>query len=176
VVAKGVSRHVVHKSDLGLVRLGLSDAGAVARAFSDIAAALSAAGETGEPAIAIQEMVRGEAELIVGARHDDGFGPQVMVGFGGVMVEVLRDVRLASAPLTQERALDLLRQLKLWPIMDGVRGRPKLDADAVADTLVRLSWLAHDLGPRLQDVEINPLIIRIAGGGAVAVDGRGTIV
>lgn len=176
VVAKGVSRHVVHKSDLGLVRLALPDADAVTRAFGDIATALSAAGEAGAPAIAIQEMVRGEAELIVGARHDDGFGPQVMVGFGGVMVEVLRDVRLASAPLSRDRALDLLRQLKLWPIMDGVRGRPKLDADAVADTLVRLSWLAHDLGPRLQDIEINPLIVRIAGGGAVAVDGRGTIV
>jgi acyl-CoA synthetase (NDP forming) len=176
VVAKGVSRSVVHKSDLGLVRLGLSDADAVTRAFEEIAAALAAAGETGEPTIAIQEMVRGEAELILGARHDTGFGPQVMVGFGGVMVEVLRDVRLASAPLDADRAKALLRKLKLWPILDGVRGRPKLDVDAVADTLVRLSWLAHDLGPRLQDLEINPLIVRAAGQGAIAVDGRGTLV
>lgn len=175
VVAKGVSRTVVHKSDLGLVRLGLSDADAVTRAFNEIARALAAAGETGEPTIAIQEMVRGEAELIVGARHDDAFGPQVMVGFGGVMVEVLRDVRLVSAPLDRDRAKALLRKLKLWPILDGVRGRPKLDVDAVADTLVRLSWLAHDLGPRLQDLEINPLIVRVAGRGAVAVDGRGTL-
>lgn len=176
VVAKGVSRTVVHKSDLGLVRLGLPAADAVTRAFNEIAAALSAAGETGAPAIAIQEMVRGEAELIVGARYDKAFGPQVMVGFGGVMVEVLRDVRLASAPLDHARAKAMLRSLKLWPILDGVRGRPKLDVEAVADTLVRLSWLAHDLGPRLQDLEINPLIVRVAGRGAVAVDGRGTLV
>jgi acetyl-CoA synthetase (ADP-forming) len=176
VVAKGVSRTVVHKSDLGLVQLGLSDANAVTRAFNAIASALAAAGEPGEPTIAIQEMVRGEAELIAGARYDEGFGPQVMVGFGGVMVEVLRDVRLASAPLDADRAKALLRKLKLWPILDGVRGRPKLDVDAVAETLVRLSWLAHDLGPRLQDLEINPLIVRGAGQGAVAVDGRGTLV
>jgi acetyl-CoA synthetase (ADP-forming) len=69
----------------------------------------------------------------------------------------------------------LLRKLKLWPILDGVRGRPKLDVDAVADTLVRLSWLAYVLGPRLQDIEINPLIVRVAGQGAVAVDGRGSL-
>jgi acetyl-CoA synthetase (ADP-forming) len=176
VVAKGVSRTIVHKSDLGLVRLGLPDVGAVRGAFNEIASALAAAGETGAPTIAIQEMVRGDAELIIGARHDEAFGPQVMVGFGGVMVEVLRDVQLASAPLGRDHALGLLRKLKLWPILDGVRGRPKLDVDAVADTLMRLSWLAHDLGPRLQDIEINPLIVRVAGSGAVAVDGRGTLV
>jgi acetyl-CoA synthetase (ADP-forming) len=69
----------------------------------------------------------------------------------------------------------LLRKLKLWPILDGVRGRPKLDVDAVVDTLVRLSWLAYVFGPRLQDIEINPLIVRVAGQGAVAVDGRGSL-
>jgi acetyl-CoA synthetase (ADP-forming) len=175
VVAKSVSALVVHKSELGLVRLGLADADAVTRAFADIAAALSAAGDTGTPTITIQEMVRGEAELVVGARYDEDFGPQVMVGFGGVMVEVLRDVQLAGAPLDRDRALAMLRKLKLWPLLDGARGRPKLDVDAVADTLVRLSWLADDLGPRLQDVEINPLIVGVAGSGAVAADGRGTL-
>ena len=149
---------------------------AVARAFDEIVKALAAAGETGEPSITIQEMVQGEAELIVGARCDEAFGPQVMVGFGGVMVELLRDIRLASAPLDRDRALGLLRKLRLWPILDGLRGRPKLDVEAAADALVRLSWLAHDLGPRLQDIEINPLIVRVAGRGAIAVDGRATLV
>jgi acetyl-CoA synthetase (ADP-forming) len=175
VVAKGVSALVVHKSEHGLVRLGLSDADAVTRAFADIAAALSAAGDAGAPNISIQEMVRGEVELVAGARYDEAFGPQVMVGFGGVMVEVLRDVQLAGAPLDRDRALAMLRKLKLWPLLDGARGRRKLDVDAVADTLVRLSWLADDLGPRLQDIEINPLIVRVAGSGAVAADGRGTL-
>jgi len=175
VVAKGVSRHVVHKSDLGLVQLGLADANAVTRAFDDIAAALKQAGDNDAPQVAVQEMVRGDAELIVGSRHDATFGVQVLVGFGGVMVEVMRDIQLASAPVSPDQARAMLRRLSLWPILAGVRGRPPLDVDAVADTVSRLSWLAHDLGPRLTDLEINPLIVRTAGKGAVAVDGRGTI-
>jgi len=175
VVAKGVSRHVVHKSDLGLVQLGLADANAVTRAFDDIAAALKQAGDNDAPQVAVQEMVRGDAELIVGSRHDATFGVQVLVGFGGVMVEVMRDIQLASAPVSPDQARAMLRRLSLWPILAGVRGRPPLDVDAVADTVSRLSWLAHDLGPRLTDLEINPLIVRTAGKGAVAVDARGTI-
>ena len=175
VVAKGVSRHVVHKSDLGLVQLGLADADAVTRAFDDIAAALKQAGDNDAPQVAVQEMVRGDAELIVGSRHDATFGVQVLVGFGGVMVEVMRDIQLASAPVSPDQARAMLRRLSLWPILAGVRGRPPLDVDAVADTVSRLSWLAHDLGPRLTDLEINPLIVRTAGKGAVAVDARGTI-
>ena len=175
VVAKGVSRHVVHKSDLGLVRLALADASAVARAFDDIASALAAAGDPDGPNVVVQEMVRGEAELILGARYDETFGAQVLVGFGGIMVEVLRDIQVASAPLGPEQAHAMLRRLSLWPVLSGARGRPPLDVDAVADALGRLSWLAHDLGARLCDLEINPLIVRVAGSGAVAVDGRGTI-
>jgi acyl-CoA synthetase (NDP forming) len=175
VVAKGVSRHVVHKSDLGLVRLSLADVDAVARAFDDIASALAAAGDADGPHVVVQEMVRGEAELILGARYDETFGAQVLVGFGGIMVEVLRDIQVASAPLGPEQAHAMLRRLALWPVLAGVRGRLPLDVDAVADALARLSWLAHDLGSRLRDLEINPLIVRVAGKGAVAVDGRGTI-
>lgn len=175
VATKGVSRDVVHKSDLGLVHLALPDAQAVRDAFAEIVAALGKTGDREAPSVLVQEMVRGDAELIVGARYDEAFGAQVMVGFGGIMVEVLRDVQIASAPVGADRALALLRRLTLWPLLDGARGRPKLDVDAVADTLVRFSWLAHDLGPRLRDLEINPLIVRGAGQGAVAVDGRGTL-
>lgn len=173
VVVKGVSRTIVHKSDQGLVHLALADAAAVRGAFDAIASALAKAGEA--PRVAVQEMVRGEAELIVGARHDETFGAQVLVGFGGVMVEILHDVQIASAPVTPEQVHAMLRRLTLWPVLDGVRGRPRLDVDAVVDTVVRLSWLAHDLGTRLHDLEINPSIVRGAGQGAVAVDGRGTI-
>ena len=175
VVAKGVSRQVVHKSDRGLVHLALGDAGAVRAAFDAIAAALAAAGGTDGPEVVVQEMVAGDAELIVGARRDPTFGAQVLVGFGGVMVEILRDVQIATAPVTVEAARAMLRRLTLWPMLDGVRGRPGLDVDAVVETMTRLSWLAHDLGPRLVDLEINPLIVRAKGCGAVAVDGRGTI-
>jgi ATP-grasp domain len=124
----------------------------------------------------VQEMVRGEAELIIGARRDPQFGPLVLAGFGGVLVEVLEDVQLALAPISKDEALVMLRRLKLWPVLDGARGRPKLDVEAVADSLSRLSWLAADLGGRFGDLEVNPMMVRVAGQGAVAADARGTLV
>jgi acetyl-CoA synthetase (ADP-forming) len=144
-------------------------------AFAGIAAALARAGDPDASSVVIAEMVRGEAEVIVGARYDANFGAQVMVGFGGVMVEILRDVQLATAPVSREQALAMLRRLKLWPLLDGARGRSRLDVEAIVEAVTRVSWLAHDLGDRLRDFEINPLIVRAAGKGAVAVDARGNI-
>ncbi len=173
VALKGVSRAVVHKSDLGLVRLNLADAAALRAAFGGIAEALDRAAPGSMEGVLVQEMARGGvAELILGARHDPGFGPMVMVGLGGVLVEVLRDVQLAPAPLAPEDAAAMLRRLRLWPVLAGVRGQPPADVAAAAEALVRLSWLAADLGPRLAELDLNPLILRAAGRGAVAVDGR----
>jgi acyl-CoA synthetase (NDP forming) len=166
---------VVHKSELGLVRLGLTDAAALRDAFTEVAAALERAAPGAAEGALVQEMARGEAELILGARHDPDFGPMVLVGAGGVLVEVLGDVQLAPAPLRREDAEALLRRLRLRPVLEGVRGRPPLDAAAAAEALVRLSWLAADLGPRLAEMDLNPLILRAAGGGAVAVDARATL-
>jgi acetyl-CoA synthetase (ADP-forming) len=90
-------------------------------------------------------------------------------------VEILKDVVVAPAPLSPDRARAMLAALRVAPLLAGARGRPPLDVDAIVDALVRLSWLAADLGPRLTDLEVNPLIVRRAGGGAVAVDGRGTL-
>ncbi|MEN0074527.1 MAG: acetate--CoA ligase family protein [Paracraurococcus sp.] len=170
VVLKGVSRAVVHKSDLGLVRLGLGDAASVREAF----AALQAAPVTLE-GVLVQEMARGEAELILGARYEPGLGPLVLVGTGGVLVEVLRDVQLAPAPLRPGDAEALLRRLALWPVLEGVRGRPPLDVAAAVEALVRLSWLAADLGPRLVELDLNPLLLRAEGQGCIAVDARATV-
>lgn len=171
VVLKGVSHTVVHKSDAGLVHLNLGEAEAVKRAFAAIAKALPA----GERHVSVQQMARGEAELIVGARYDDSFGPQVIVGFGGVLVELLGDVQTALAPVAPWQAEGMLKRLKLWPLLDGYRSRPKLDVAAAVDTVVRVSWLAAELGPRLRELDINPLLVRRAGHGVIAVDGRGTL-
>lgn len=175
VVLKGISRRVVHKSDAGLVKLRLADAGAVGAAFAAVTAALLGAFPDEAPAAVVQEMASGEAELIVGARHDEGFGPQVMVGLGGILVEVLKDVRLACAPLGPQRVETLLRELALWPVLAGARGRPRADVAAIADAVSRVSWLACDLGPALRELDINPLLARAAGGGVIAVDGRATL-
>ncbi|MBV1799965.1 acetate--CoA ligase family protein [Siccirubricoccus sp. G192] len=175
VVLKGVSRGVVHKSDLGIVKLDLADADAVRAAFADVAARLERAAPEGMEGALVQEMARGEVELILGARHDPGLGPMVLVGAGGILVEVLRDVQVAPAPLRGADAMAMLERLKLWPVLAGVRGRPALDAAAAAAALVRLSWLAADLGPRLVEMDLNPLILRAAGHGGVAVDARATL-
>jgi succinyl-CoA synthetase beta subunit len=158
VVLKAVSRRIVHKSDGGFVHLKLEGERAVAAAFDAIAAAWP---DGDEPlAVSVQPMVQGDIELIVGARRDPQFGPLVLVGLGGVFVEVLQDVQMWPAPLNAATALAMLHRLKAWPLLAGARGRAPLDVEAVADAVARLSWLAHDLGPRLIDIEINPLCSR----------------
>jgi acetyl-CoA synthetase (ADP-forming) len=175
VVLKGASLAVVHKSDLGLVRLNLRDENGLRAAFAEVSAALEAAAPGAAEGVLVQEMAHGEVELILGCTHDADFGPMVMVGFGGTLVEVLKDVQLAPAPLSAQAAEAMLRNLTFWPVLAGVRGRPAADVAAVVDALVRLSWLAFDRGARLAELDINPLIVRAAGQGVVAVDGRATL-
>jgi acyl-CoA synthetase (NDP forming) len=176
VVLKAVSRDIVHKSDVGAVRLGLGSAGAVATAAREMAAALARSAPTARlEGFSVQETVTGEAEIIVGARRDPQFGPVVMVGLGGIAVEILKDIALAPAPVSENRARVMLDSLAAAPLLRGARGRPPLDLNAIVDAVVRVSWLAADLGVRLVDLEVNPLIVRREGHGAVAVDGRGTL-
>jgi acetyl-CoA synthetase (ADP-forming) len=164
VVAKGIVRDATHKTELGLVRLGLHDKAAVAAACADMAADL----------FLVQAQVPAGLELIASVRRDPQFGPFVMVGAGGTLVELLRDTVSAPAPLSLPGALALLRRLRIAPLLDGWRGAPARDVAAVADALVRLSWLAIDLGEDLADLEINPLIVAEAGKGVSAADIRAT--
>ena len=175
VVLKAVSRDIVHKSDVGAVRVGLADGAAVIAAANamqeNIRAQLPNARIEG---FSVQQMVRGEAEVIVGIRRDAQFGPIVIVGLGGIAVEILNDVAVAAAPVSGAQARQMIAGLRTAPLFNGARGRPPLDVEGIAHAVERLSWLAHDLGPRLVDLEVNPLIVRSHGGGAVAVDGRAT--
>jgi acetyl-CoA synthetase (ADP-forming) len=176
VALKAVSRRIVHKSDVGAVRLGLASPDEVTAAAREMLVKLRAAGlDAGLEGFSLQPMIRGEAEVIVGARRDPHFGAVVMVGLGGLAVEILNDVTLAPAPLSVDRARALIASLRGAPLLSGARGRPPLDVTAVADAVVAVSWLAADLGPRLGDLEVNPLIVRRHGDGAIAVDGRATL-
>jgi acyl-CoA synthetase (NDP forming) len=172
VALKTVSRRITHKSDAGAVRLELGSASEVTAAAREMLDKLRDAGVEG---LSVQPMIRGEAEMIVGARRDPHFGAVVMAGLGGIAVELLDDVVLAPAPVSGERARAMLATLRTAPLLAGVRGHPPLDVDAVADAICRVSWLAADLGARLGDLEVNPLIVRRHGEGAVAVDGRATL-
>ena len=176
VALKAVSRRIVHKSDVGAVRLGLTSADDVRAAARAMLDTLRGAGlHEGLEGFSVQPMIRGEAEVIVGARRDPHFGAVVMVGLGGIAVEILGDVALAPAPVSHERAHALIGALRGAPLLTGARGRPVADVAAIADAMVRVSWLAADLGARLGDLEVNPLIVRRQGEGAVAVDGRATL-
>jgi len=175
VVLKGVSKALVHKSDVGAVKLGLKDAAAVGRAFADIAQAFATHRISGFEGCIVQEMGRGEVELFLGAKHDPEFGALVLIGIGGTTVELLGDVQVALAPVTEDEALAMMKRMKLWPLLDGFRGRPAVDVAAAARAASRLSELAAGLGSRLQEIDINPLLVGERGAGIIAVDGRATL-
>lgn len=120
----------------------------------------------------VQRMEQGEAELILGVAVDNQFGPQIVVGAGGTFVELLKDVAVAVAPVSAETARGMLSRLKVYALLEGLRGRPPLDVDAVVGVIVSLGWLAHDLGGRLKELDVNPLIVRRRGEGCVVVDAR----
>lgn len=172
VVAKLDHPDLVHKSDIGAVRLGLGDPAAVRAAAEEL---LAAARRTGlEPARArllVMRQVGPGRELILGARADAAVGPVVLAGLGGVHAEVLRDVALRVPPVTDRDADDMLSGLRGAPLLVGHRGEPGVDRPAVRDAIVRLAALAEAL-PRLQELDVNPLLALGPGQGAVVVDAR----
>ena len=123
----------------------------------------------------VQPMLSGGIELIVGCRWDAQFGPVVIVGSGGVLVEILDDVQMAIAPIAAAHAKRLIRALRIAPVLAGVRGRKPADIAALAETVARLSELAATLGPRLAELDINPLLVLESGRGVIALDGRATL-
>ncbi len=174
VVLKGVARGLVHKSDAGAVRLALADADAVREAFHDIAAAVArAAPHAVFDGCMVQAMAGGGVvEAFVGARHDPQHGPVVLVGAGGVLVEVLDDVAVLAAPARPGAVIEKLRGLASWPLFDGARGRPPADVAALAEVVSRVGAAVAALGARCAELDVNPVLVRAAGEGVVALDAR----
>ena len=176
VVLKAVCRELVHKSEAGAVKLDIMDAEGLRQAWQDIARGLAAhlPGATLEGCV-VQPMLRGGTELIVGCRWDAQFGAVILVGSGGVLVEILGDVQMAVAPVSPAHAQRLVENLRIAPVLAGARGKPATDIAALAEAIARLSDLAAALGPRLAELDINPLLVREAGGGVIALDARATL-
>jgi len=176
VAMKGVCRALVHKSDAGAVKLDLADEAKVRTAWSAIAAAVASAlpGSAFDGCL-VAPMAGAGIEMIVGAKYDAQFGPLIVVGAGGVLVELLADVQTALAPITPADARAMLERLRAWKLLQGIRGRPPADVDALVDAVVRVSHLAAALGPRLIELDINPLLVKTRGEGAVALDARATL-
>ena len=170
VVMKVVSPQVVHKSDAGGVRAGVSGAREVRAAFEGIIAAVtrSVHGAAIE-GVLVQPQVSGGRELIAGIVREPLFGPLVMFGLGGIFVEALHDVTFRVAPIGAADAEAMMRDIRGAPILDAIRGLPPVNRDAVAGVLRRLSQLALDF-PEIEELDVNPLLV--TGSGVVAVDGR----
>ena len=165
------STDIPHKSDAGALRLNVQTVQEAAAAHDAvIAAALAHTPEASIDGVLVQRMVEGGDEVIVGLHRDPTFGPVVMAGLGGVFVEILNDVAFRSVPLTRSAARDMIAQLKGRAVLEGARGRPKADSEALVDVLLRLSDLAQSCGETLVGLDINPLKVLAAGHGAVAVD------
>lgn len=175
-VLKGVCRDLVHKSEAGAVKLNITDAEGLRAAWREIEMGLAAhlPGATLAGCV-VQPMIRGGTELIVGCRWDAQFGPVVIIGSGGVLVEILNDVQMAVAPISAAHAERLITRLRIAPVLAGARGRPAADIAALADTIAKLSVLATALGPRLTELDINPLLVRDRGAGVIALDARATL-
>ena len=172
VVLKLDAAGISHKSDLGGVILDLVDAGAVRAAFSRILARVRAARPAAKIAgVTVQAMARREAaiELIVGASRDPTFGTVLMVGLGGVAVEVLGDRALGLPPLNERLARRMLESLRTWPLLQGYRGASPVDLDRLVGVLVRLSYLVADF-PEILELDINPLLA--SADGVLALDAR----
>ncbi len=170
VAMKIASADIIHKSDVGGVLLDIQTAEAAHSGYAQILSAAAASAPQARVAgVSIQKLAPTGQEVIVGVVRDPTFGPLVMFGSGGLEAEGLKDIAFALAPLTTDGALSLMRQTWAGRRLDGFRGLPPADKAAVADVLVRLSWLACD-HPELSEIEINPL--RVPAVGAIAVDIR----
>ena len=164
VALKVDSPDIAHKTEAGVVRLGLADAGAVRKAFDEVMA--NAATHAPDAAVAgalVQEMISGGTEVIVGVSYDAQLGPMLLFGSGGVMVEVFGDVAHRHCPITRAQAHEMIAEVKGAKLLRGFRGRAAADLDTLAETLVRVSHLAVHLEGTLAELDINPLMVLPTG-------------
>jgi acetate---CoA ligase (ADP-forming) len=169
VAIKIVSPDILHKTEAGGVKLGLSTPENVREAAKNI---LASAGRYAPQAridgISVQQMAPAGVEIVLGVKNDRQFGPLVAAGLGGIMVELLDDAAVRLAPLGGETAREMLASLKGQALLTGFRGKPGVDIDALIDTICRLSELAHDLSDVVDQIDVNPVIV--SADGVIAAD------
>ena len=165
VVAKLCGDAIAHKTERGLVRLGLADGDAVRRAAEELLAAARPA--DGEVGVLVAPMVSGNRELIAGLQRDPQFGMTAMLGIGGIFAEAIADVAFRLVPLDRTDALEMVEQLRTQALLGPFRGEPEVDVEALIDVLVGLS-AAAEANPQLVSADLNPLIVH--EGRPVAVD------
>jgi len=163
VVLKGHSSTLAHKTEKNLVELNIEDETGLIKAYQ----ALEKRGEGQLDGILVQEMVKGERELVAGLVRDPQFGPCVMFGLGGIFTEVLKDVTFRVAPLEKRDALEMMDEIRAKKLLDTFRGKPAVDREVLANVLINLGRIGLE-NPEIAEIDINPLIIK--GATPVAVD------
>jgi len=175
VVMKITSPDIIHKTDIGGVRLNINSKEEASKVYEEIIAnAKKHHPESKLLAVDIQKMEKTGKELIVGSMKDPQFGSLVMVGLGGVYTNFLKDVSFGLAPLTENEASTILKRTKTYTLLKGVRGEPPSDIKAVIDTLVKISILVHDF-PQIKELDVNPFFVYEDGEGVSALDVKITI-
>jgi hypothetical protein len=169
VAIKGCSRDMPHKSEFGLVRLGVNDEAAVADAFEAMHKIMRDHGARFE-GVLVAAMLKGRRELVIGAHRDPTFGPVVLVGDGGKYVEALGDVRVLLPPFTAAEVERKLRTLRIAPLLDGVRGEPPLDLAAFCDAAVKIGALMLAPESRIASLDLNPVMVGAAGEACAVAD------
>jgi acetyl coenzyme A synthetase (ADP forming)-like protein len=169
VVLKASAPGLLHKTELDAVKVGL-EPGDVEAAAKKMGARLEKSGVSGASFL-VQEMVSEAVEMFVGVTNDPNFGPLLVCGIGGALVELLRDVSVRLTPLTDADAHQMVRSLRTFPVLDGYRGEPKHDVKALEEVFLRLSQLVEDI-PEVAELDLNPVMVLLEGRGAVVVDAR----
>ncbi len=170
VALKIASPDIVHKSDAGGVKLGLGTADDVSQAYDDILAKVKKQRPGAKiQGVAVQKMARPGVEVIIGMSRDEQFGPVLMFGLGGVLVEVLKDVSFRLVPLTERDAAEMVREIKGYPLLEGYRGQEAVDVPYLEGLLLKVSAFVED-NPAVKELDLNPIFAY--SDGALAVDAR----
>ena len=169
VVMKASGAQIAHKTELGLVKVGLTSASQVRDAYRELTD-IARYDEISLDGVLVCQMVERGVEMVVGVTHDALFGPTVTVGLGGVLVEVLRDVAVRVPPFGEDQARSMLAELRGRALLGGVRGGPPVDVDALVEVVLRVQRMALELGDDIAELDINPLMVLPRGQGAVALD------
>ncbi|MFI5999022.1 acetate--CoA ligase family protein [Streptomyces sp. NPDC051366] len=169
VVMKASGPQLAHKTELGLVKMGLTSASQIRDAYRELTD-IARYEDVPLDGILVCQMVERGVEMVVGVTQDDLFGPTVTVGLGGVLVEVLHDAAVRVPPFGEDQARAMLTELRGHALLEGVRGAPPADVDALVEVVLRVQRMALELGGVLSELDINPLMVLPRGQGAVALD------
>ena len=154
VVLKGCSSEITHKTEKNLIRIDIRNEKEAVAAFEEIIASMNVKQKN----VLVQEMVKGQRELVAGLTRDPQFGPCVMFGLGGIFTEILKDISFRIVPLEKRDALEMMKEIRGYKILDAVRGMPAVDLDLLAEILINLGKIGSE-NENIKEIDINPLII-----------------